>query len=51
VSTIRAWIESKRWHQESPSDERFAELSAAPEREQPPDQPLRPFLPASTPGR
>jgi len=51
MSALRAWIESKRWHEQPPSNERFSELSATPDGEQQPERPLRPYLPASTPSR
>jgi hypothetical protein len=47
MSTLKAWIERRRWHQEPRTQGRLRAPESAPEREEPPARPLQAYLPAS----
>ena len=48
MSTLKAWIERKRWHKEPRSQGRLRAPDAPPVHEEPPARPLQAFLPPSS---
>jgi len=48
MSTLKAWIERKRWHKEPISQGRLRAPDAPPDHEEPPARPLQAFLPSSS---
>jgi hypothetical protein len=48
MSTLKAWIERRRWHQEPRSQGRLRAPDAPPDHEEPPARPLRAYLPSSS---
>lgn len=47
MSSVKAWIERRRWHKEPRSQGRLRAPDAPPDHEEPPARPLQAFLPSS----
>ena len=48
MSTLKAWIERKRWLKEPLSQGRLRAPDAPPDHEEPPARPLQAYLPSSS---